>query len=91
MSDESTATPGSPGRKPFRHRRSLPRMAPEGAERQSRVALLAWDRLGGDAAIKFLNSHDEALGGRPIDLAVASAAGCEAVERAIAARAGDSD
>lgn len=88
MSDE---TPAAPARKPFRHRKSLPKMAPEGAERQGRIALLAWNRLGGDAAIKFLNTHDDDLGGRPIDLAIASAAGCEAVERAIAARAGDTD
>ncbi|OAN67269.1 hypothetical protein A7X12_00250 [Sphingomonas sp. TDK1] len=65
----------------------MPRPSPDSLERQSRVALLAWNLLGGDAAVRFLNSHDEALGGRPLDLAVASPVGCEAVEQAINARA----
>ncbi|MGK6319297.1 hypothetical protein [Sphingomonas sp. DT-204] len=66
---------------------STVRISSESAERMSRVSLLAWNMLGGDAAIAFLNAHDSALDGRPIDLAAASVAGCEAVERALAARA----
>lgn len=86
MTTETTAT-RTPARKRFRSTFGMTRPAPESLERQSRVALLAWNLLGGDAAIAFLNSHDEALGGRPLDLAVASPVGCEAVEQAIAARA----
>jgi hypothetical protein len=53
------------------------------------VTQLAWEKLGGLAgAAAFLNHHDEALGGRPLDLAVASAEGLKAVEQAIAERAG---
>lgn len=77
----------SPRQGPFRRKFTAVRLAPESAERQSRVALLAWNTLGGEQAMAFLNAHDDALGGRPLDLAVASADGCEAVERAIAARA----
>ena len=39
--------------------------------------------------VAFLNTHDEALGGRPLDLAVASAEGLVAVEQAMAARAAE--
>ena len=37
--------------------------------------------------IAFLNTHDESLGGRPIDLAVESADGLEAVARLLETRA----
>lgn len=88
MSDVPAAqAPPSADRKSRMFRKALPRLAPESIERQSRVTLLAWNLLGADAAIAFLNSYQDALEGRPLDLAVASTAGCEAVERAIAARA----
>ena len=77
-----------PKRTPFRNKRGSARLSPEGVERQSRVTLLAWNLLGGDSAIAFLNSYNDALGGRPLDLAVASEDGCEAVERTISTRAG---
>ena len=77
-----------PARKPFRKRFTENRLSPESAERQGRVTMLAWEKLGGtDAAREFLNSFDEALGGRPLDLAVASTEGLRAVENAIAERA----
>lgn len=78
----------APKRKPFRNKHMAPRLSPEGVERQSRVTLHAWNLLGADSAIAFLNAYNDALDGRPLDLAVASDAGCEAVERAISARAG---
>ncbi|MBB5720091.1 hypothetical protein FHR23_003051 [Stakelama sediminis] len=62
------------------------RVSPQGVARQSSITLLAWNELGADAATAFLNSYDEKLGGRPLDLAAASVAGYEAVERAITAR-----
>lgn len=57
------------------------------AERQSQVAMFAWKILGGrEPATAFLNFHDEKLGGRPIDLAIESEAGLQAVMEAIVAR-----
>ncbi|NIJ63080.1 hypothetical protein FHR20_000011 [Sphingomonas leidyi] len=89
MSDEpageAPAAAAAPKRGMFR--KAAARLSPDGVERQSRVTLLAWNLLGADAAIAFLNSYNDALEGRPLDLAVASADGCEAVERAITARA----
>ncbi|PTQ12034.1 hypothetical protein CLG96_05505 [Sphingomonas oleivorans] len=70
----------------FRKRFDGPRLTREEAERQGRATRLAYEALGRpEAAMAFLNGHDAALAGRPIDLAVASAAGLLAVERAIAA------
>ena len=77
-----------PTRKPFRKRFTENRLSPESAARQGRITMLAWEKLGGtDAAREFLNSFDEALGVRPLDLAVASTEGLDAVEKAIAERA----
>ena len=61
-----------------------PRLAPEAAERQGRIARIAWEQLGGrDGAIEFLNAHDAGLGGQPLAIALASAEGFEAVADAI--------
>ena len=49
------------------------------------MALSAFSDAG--AAMGFLNTHDDRLGARPIDLAVASATGLASVEQAIAANA----
>lgn len=58
----------------------------DAAARQGRLATLAWTALGdGEKARAFLNTHDDALGGRPIDLAIAGDDGLAAVEAAIAA------
>lgn len=62
-----------------------PKLTSEEASRQGKVARLAYEKMPAGAAITFLNSHQAALGGRPIDLAVESAVGLLAVERAIAA------
>ncbi len=57
------------------------KLAPDVIARQSRVALLAFQHLPDrDAALAFLNNVDEALGGRPIDIASASEAGAARVE-----------
>jgi uncharacterized protein (DUF2384 family) len=86
----SDTRPGTPGTQRFRPRQSGPRLAPDAAERQGRIARVAWISFGGrDGAVAFLNDHHDALGGRPIDLAIASEAGCDAVMRVIAARAAD--
>src|SRR3546814_5814157 len=74
--------------KPFRKRFDTARLSREEAARQGRAAKLAWEYMPGPGrAVAFLNAHDVALGGRPIDLAVQSAEGLRAVEDAIAARA----
>ncbi len=79
--------PSAPKLKLFRKKFEAPRLSPEAVERQSRATLFAWNILGGDAAIAFLNRYHDGLEGRPLDIAVASAEGCEAVELAIAAYA----
>lgn len=62
-------------------------LSQEQVERQGRAARLACDTFPqAGAAMSFLNDFDAQLGGRPIDLAVASAEGLRAVEQAIAAR-----
>jgi hypothetical protein len=73
--------------KPFAKRFNGPRLTPEEAARQGQASTLAFRVLGKDAAIAFLNSHDEALNGRPIDLAIASAEGLALVEQALSERA----
>lgn len=72
----------------FGNRLSAARLSPQALERQSRIALLAWNMLGGDAALAFLNTYNVALEARPLDLAIMSTEGCDAVERAISAKAG---
>lgn len=72
-------------KKPFRRRSDQPRLSREEAERQGRASTLAFMALKDSGkAVAFLNGHDDALGGRPIDLAVASPEGLRAVEAAIA-------
>ncbi|MFA5970035.1 MAG: antitoxin Xre/MbcA/ParS toxin-binding domain-containing protein [Sphingomonas sp.] len=72
--------------KPFRNRFAAPRLSPEQAKRQGRAAQLAWEVMPEPgAAVAFLNAHHDGLGGRPIDLAVASDEGLMAVEEMIAA------
>jgi len=66
-----------------------PRLSTEQAKRQGVVVRLACDAMNGaGTAIAFLNCHDVTLGGRPIDLAIASPEGLAAVQAAIALRAG---
>jgi hypothetical protein len=50
------------------------------AIRQGNITRLAFEMLGKEQAIAFLNEHNAAIGGRPIALATASAAGALAVE-----------
>jgi uncharacterized protein (DUF2384 family) len=56
------------------------RLAPDSARRQGHIARLAFTVLGREAAIAFLNGDNATLGARPIDLAIASNAGCARVE-----------
>ncbi|MCW3848738.1 hypothetical protein OF829_15990 [Sphingomonas sp. LB-2] len=79
------ATPEKPGYKRFRRPFSAVRLDPAAAARQGKAASLAYERFKDFAAVKlFLNTHDDTLGGRPIDLAVASAEGLSSVEAFLA-------
>jgi len=71
----------------FRKKYSAPRLSPDSACRQGEITHLAFSRLGGrDPALAFLNGTDAALGGRPIDIAIASDEGYTKVEQAICAQ-----
>jgi len=72
--------------KRFYKRVAVPRLEPDQLERQGRISRLAFEALGEPAeAITFLNTHHATLGGRPIDLAIASPEGLLDVERALSA------
>ena len=80
---ETRAADGaSPARKSMmRFRRSnAQRLPPENAKRQGDITQLAFLLLGRDAAIAFLNTEHAGLGGRPLDIAMDSDEGRNAVE-----------
>lgn len=85
---DAPAEPTSrPGAMKFRRKYTTVRLTPDQATRQGQVATGAFRHFGErDAAMAFLNAHDEALGGRPLDLAIASAEGLALVEAAMAGR-----
>lgn len=65
-----------PGRKPFRRKFQAERPSPEQMERQGRLVCSAWAALGDrNAVMTFLNTYHEAIGGRPINVALASGEG----------------
>ena len=70
----------------FRKPATASRLAPDQLARQGQVSRLAFEAFRQPATvIAFLNTNDAALGGRPLDLAIASAEGLLSVERALAA------
>ena len=76
----------APSRSPMRRRSfdNRPALSPDQRRRQARIVRLAMDELGSADAIRgFLNDHHDALGGRPLDLALASDAGLAAAEALI--------
>lgn len=78
-----------PAAKRFRRPFNAVRPSADQMRRQGRVAQAAWSELGGrDAVMAFLNDHHDGLGGRPLDVAVASDEGLLAVEHALAERRG---
>jgi uncharacterized protein (DUF2384 family) len=87
MSDEAAPRPKS------RHwRNTQSRLTPDEAARQGAAATRAWSAFGDrDRAMAFLNGDDASLGGRPIDIAIASPEGLAAVEQAIARSAAGGD
>lgn len=87
---EPAATPAEGSEKPqfkrFRKRFDTVRLSPDAAQRQGKAATLAWEAFRDrDKVVAFLNTHDDALGGRPIDLVVESADGLDRVVQALAA------
>jgi hypothetical protein len=84
--DNGTQAGEGPKRKRF-VRHVAPKLAADEVARQGRIAQLAWSALGRDEALALLNSHSDALGGRPLDIATDSVAGFAQVERLIRDRA----
>ena len=73
------ASPARRGMMRFR-KTNAQRLPPEDARRQGEITQLAFLLLGREAAIAFLNTAHSGLGGRPLDLAIASDAGRNSVE-----------
>lgn len=70
----------------FKPRAGIIRVAPEVSARHGRIATRAFLLLGrADAASLYLNTHDEGLGGRPLDIAGESDAGFAIIDAAIVA------
>ena len=83
--DESGLPEGKPLKTVKAWRKARERMDPAQAMRQGEAARRAFAVLGDrDSALSFLNGEHSALGGRPIDLAIASADGLESVLRHLA-------
>ena len=76
------ATPARRGMMNFR-KASAQRLPPADARRQGEITQLAFLLLGREAAIAFLNTAHAGLGGRPLDLAIASDEGRNSVEAEI--------
>ena len=57
---------------------------PAAARRQGDITQMAITVLGRESAIQFMNADNDSLGGRPIDLVVASEEGSALVESALA-------
>ncbi|MDE8652995.1 hypothetical protein [Novosphingobium album (ex Liu et al. 2023)] len=93
MTDAIDEEPKQIRRMGFRKSNS-PKLAVDAAKRQGTVTRLAFDLLGGkDQAIAYLNTDRATLGGRPLDLAIASREGLTAVEndmRLVAGRPAES-
>ena len=85
---ESSLTESPPTRidvRPFRRRFVEPRLSAQEVSRQGSVVRLAIQSLSAPgAATAFLNSHHVDLGGRPLDIAIASDDGLRAVEATLA-------
>jgi uncharacterized protein (DUF2384 family) len=84
--EDRPAAEQRPEKRFFRNRRDQPRLSPEQAARQGRVVSSALQSFAAPAAaMAYLNSDQAGLG-RPLDLAIESAAGLAAVEQALALR-----
>ena len=75
-------------RRQFRTAATKSKLSADEANRQGRVVRIAFEVMGRDTARAFLNEPNDDLGGRPLDVATASADGMQAVEAAISAQGG---
>lgn len=71
-------------RPPRRYAGEKPLDTDETRRRGLAVRLASTSHPTSEAAVAFLNSHNDELGGRPIDIATASDDGLAAVEAALA-------
>jgi len=85
--DEAPQSEPAPKKPFFRSRRDQPRLTPEQIARQGRVVSFALQSFTSPAAAMDYLNTDQAGLGRPLDLAIESADGLAAVERALALRA----
>ena len=68
----------------FKRRPSASHLSRDEMIRQGRIVNVAQAALADFASVRtFLNSHHEQLGGRPIDVAISSVEGLDAVEAAV--------
>ena len=76
--------PRMPQTRTFRRSGPVVRFTRDQARRQNELIRGAWDSLKTkEAVIAFLNSHNDALGGEPLSLALGSEEGLLAAERAL--------
>jgi len=80
---EGTPLSARPRRKAFVKRFGELRLSPDEAKRQGLIVQLAHGLLGRDEAILFLNTKNETLGARPLDIAISGEAGFSIVETAL--------
>ena len=84
MDGDETAPKASANRLIFRPSKLASPLSKDVAKRQGQITSLAFALLGGrDPALAFLNGGNSELGGRPLDLAMASDKGYRLVEQAI--------
>lgn len=85
MTADSSERSPKRGAMSFRSKASQqPRLSSDEARRQGEITQLAFRLLGGrEEALAFLNHEDDALQGRPLDIAIASDVGFANVEQAL--------
>jgi uncharacterized protein (DUF2384 family) len=79
--DTSAETQQKPRTRTFRKFEAPVRYSPEQAKRLDELLRRAWSSLPSkDAAIAFLNTQSDSLGGKPMNIALQSDAGLESVK-----------
>jgi hypothetical protein len=85
--DPAAPAPAAKPRMPFRRFVAKTRMTPDDARRQSSIVQAAWKSFGErEPAMAFLNTHQDELDGRPLDIATASDEGLAAIQQLLAER-----
>ena len=80
--------PRKPQTRNFRRSGPIVRFTPDQSRRQNELMRGAWESLKTkEAVIAFLNTHNDALGGEPLTLALASEEGLRFAERALGTQA----